>query len=1101
MSRSIRTWFMPALLAVLLVASATPALAQLSMVTASHDIFRLGGVGVNKYYAAYDSVNQVYMAVFDGTPARAVILNKQGTVILGPFGVTDTQESALCSPGCLAGFTRVDFGGPPDKPRFLLTYTVLEPPGPSANNPRRARLIDYHGGVPVIGPPITIANLPGGNWIDSDYAQSVWTGQQFIVGWSVPAGTALPVSFVAAMDINGNFTGAAAALGDGISDGIQKPAVACDAVSNVCLATGFGWDVPHYPNYKGDSWARMFNAQTLATTGTNVFYLDDQSGYMANQHVVFNKKTGQFQTSWERAMNYIDFRLVNTDGTMGPLDLTKSLGPHLGQIQLSYNGGTQTTLLAFKDNTDAWAVELNDQGYVSSIYSSMRITIPTLANTDGSGGDYYSATLYPIPAANEADAQWLVGYASMSRAGRAAVIAGAAAVPNVSRVSPASGPLAGGTVVTINGRGFKAGATVIFGATAATGVTFVSGSQIQATVPATVTPGAVAVTVTNPNATVLTLASAYTYFIPVTLTVTVVGNGTVTAGGITCPGTCSATLPIGTTVTLAPVPASGYVFAGWSGDADCLDGALSMAASTTCGARFILDRGADFNADGSADIVWRNRRTGAIVVWFMSGAGYVGYQSVPSALSTDWRIAAVGDFNRDERPDLLWRNSATGENQIWYNNGDGTFTAATVSTVADLDWKIVGAGDFNGDGKLDILWRNSLTGENIVWYMDGATELSADHLPAVVDSNWRIVAVADFNGDGNPDVVWRNTATGENLIWLMNGKAFIGSIRLNSVSDMNWAIACATDFNGDGKPDLLWRNQATGENIVWFMNNGIYVGYGRAPGIAGPDWDIMKPSEKACAGPSDVNCDGSPDIVWRNPATGANRVWYMNGESIVGSVALDSVPGTDWRIIGTADFNGDGTPDVFWRNIATGENIIWYMKGHAYAGYAEVPGVIDPAWQLVAIADVNGDGKPDLVWRNAVTGENLVWLMNGSTYTGYVRLPTVSDLNWTIAGAADFNGDGKPDLFWRNQSTGENVVWFMNGATYLSYASVPGIVNTNWQVVAIADYNGDGKPDLLWRNKTTGENLIWYMVGTSYLGYGIIPSETDTNWKIGPGLR
>jgi hypothetical protein len=45
---------------------------------------------------------------------------------------------------------------------------------------------------------------------------------------------------------------------------------------------------------------------------------------------------------------------------------------------------------------------------------------------------------------------------------------------------------------------------------------------------------------------------------------------------------------IGGTVTLTPTPRTGWVFRGWSGDdPECLDGAVTMDASTRCLANFV----------------------------------------------------------------------------------------------------------------------------------------------------------------------------------------------------------------------------------------------------------------------------------------------------------------------------------------------------------------------------------------------------------------------------------------------------------------------------------------------------------------------------------
>ena len=83
--------------------------------------------------------------------------------------------------------------------------------------------------------------------------------------------------------------------------------------------------------------------------------------------------------------------------------------------------------------------------------------------------------------------------------------------PSVSSISPNSGPVTGGSTVTILGSGFQTGATVAFGGIAAASVTIVSSTQIQAVTP--VSPaGTVSITVTNSNSQSGTLASAFSYF-------------------------------------------------------------------------------------------------------------------------------------------------------------------------------------------------------------------------------------------------------------------------------------------------------------------------------------------------------------------------------------------------------------------------------------------------------------------------------------------------------------------------------------------------------------------------------------------------------------
>lgn len=81
---------------------------------------------------------------------------------------------------------------------------------------------------------------------------------------------------------------------------------------------------------------------------------------------------------------------------------------------------------------------------------------------------------------------------------------------NVSSVSPASGPSAGGTTVTITGTGFDSGTSVSIGGLVPTSVTVASSTTIHAVTPAH-SFGSVSVTVTTSGGKSAALASGYTY--------------------------------------------------------------------------------------------------------------------------------------------------------------------------------------------------------------------------------------------------------------------------------------------------------------------------------------------------------------------------------------------------------------------------------------------------------------------------------------------------------------------------------------------------------------------------------------------------------------
>jgi MYXO-CTERM domain-containing protein len=85
--------------------------------------------------------------------------------------------------------------------------------------------------------------------------------------------------------------------------------------------------------------------------------------------------------------------------------------------------------------------------------------------------------------------------------------------PTVSSIAPSSGTDAGGTMISITGDHFVAGATVALGGTAATGVNVVSPTSLVAFTAAH-TAGQVDVVVTNPDAQAATLTGGFTYVAP-----------------------------------------------------------------------------------------------------------------------------------------------------------------------------------------------------------------------------------------------------------------------------------------------------------------------------------------------------------------------------------------------------------------------------------------------------------------------------------------------------------------------------------------------------------------------------------------------------------
>ncbi len=256
----------------------------------------------------------------------------------------------------------------------------------------------------------------------------------------------------------------------------------------------------------------------------------------------------------------------------------------------------------------------------------------------------------------------------------------------------------------------------------------------------------------------------------------------------------------------------------------------------------------DINTDGISDIFWRNYTTGENAIWVMRDTGN-GFDYDPAATNfilqipdRNWEIEGVADFDNDGSANILWRNYRTGENAIWGINYDANATGNRfslnndttkfITPETDINWAIQGWTDFNNDGIKDLLWRNIQTGDNRIWklnstasgqnpYFNPATDAYSISSVAKSENGWKIEDATDFNKDGVADILWRNYTSGENSIWIMQSGADYNATQTGSILTINpqlgWEIEGTADFTGDQIPDILWRNYITGEDAIWRM--------------------------------------------------------------------------------------------------------------------------------------------------------------------------------------------------------------------------------------------------------------------------------------------
>jgi IPT/TIG domain/FG-GAP-like repeat len=374
------------------------------------------------------------------------------------------------------------------------------------------------------------------------------------------------------------------------------------------------------------------------------------------------------------------------------------------------------------------------------------------------------------------------------------------AVPSVASISPAQGPVAGGTVVTITGSNFAIGSTVQFGSNHGINSIFISSTELTAFSPPG--HGMVDVTVTNDAGTSATSAADQFTYRPASHDFNGDGYSDIAWGG----GNGDYTLWL---MNRAALSSTG-VFVG-------LPSTWSIAGQR------------DFNGDGKADLLWRDT-SGNTSIWFMNGTTATSVASIGN-VPTPWTVIGVADFNGDGMGDLLW-GDGNGDLAVWLMSGATVMSAAALGTVP-TNWMIVGTGDFDGDGKADILWHDNL-GNAAIWFMNGTTVVSAGGV-GNVSMDWSVVGTGDFNGDGKSDIVWRDSA-GDISIWLMNGAVVSTAGALGNVPN-TWSIAQTGDYNGDGMSDLLWRDNL-GNTAMWFINGTMVVSTG-AVGNIPTNWMVQ----------------------------------------------------------------------------------------------------------------------------------------------------------------------------------------------------------------------------------------------------------------------
>jgi hypothetical protein len=155
---------------------------------------------------------------------------------------------------------------------------------------------------------------------------------------------------------------------------------------------------------------------------------------------------------------------------------------------------------------------------------------------------------------------------------------------------------------------------------------------------------------------------------------------------------------------------------------------------------------ADFNGDGSTDLVFQHPVYLDSFIEFMNGTSILDDEPLTTIQNSSFRILSAGDFDRDGHPDLLLQDTNTGQVVCWLMSGPTTL-GTVVPVIATTSLRLIGGGELSGDTFRDLLLQDPNSGDLWVWYMQGTQIATARRLTSA--TRWRAMSRAldmPFNG-------------------------------------------------------------------------------------------------------------------------------------------------------------------------------------------------------------------------------------------------------------------------------------------------------------------------------------------------------------------
>ncbi len=535
----------------------------------------------------------------------------------------------------------------------------------------------------------------------------------------------------------------------------------------------------------------------------------------------------------------------------------------------------------------------------------------------------------------------------------------------VAGIVPSGGSTQGGTLVTITGTGFEAGAIVRIGGVQATSVVVVSATTITAVTGAH-TAGAVDVFVANLDTQSDTLSGGFTYIVitPGTgsLTVNLFPAGAVSAGAQWSvdggsyhnDGESVTSLTSGThTISFKTIP-------GYTAPADQTV-TINANAQTTINATYTVSAGGSFSQQGPK----------------LVGTGAVGNasQGYSVSLSADGNTAIIGG-NGD--------NGGSGAAWVWTRSG-GVWTQQGP--------KLVGSGAVVNPLQPPFGQMLGQQGSSVSISADGNTAIVGG--PYDDGHAWQS---GDQSGTRYAGATWVWTRSGG--VWTQQGPKLVGSGAVDAGAAQGFSVSLSADGNTaivGGARDNGGAYGSVGAAWVWTRSGGVWTQQGpKLVGAGAVGWNGGLAGQGSSVS---LSADGNTAIVGGQydnqvglggAAIGAAWVWTRSGGvwTQQGTKLVGSGVDTSWgaRQGGSVFLSADGnTAIVGGTGGPSGLGAAWVWTRSAAVWTQQGPKLVGSAFGQGSSVSLSADDNTAIVGAPAAGNSNpgaaLVWTRSGSVWT------------------------------------------------------------------------------------------------------------------------